>query len=364
MKSLFISPQAFLKPSGGGVQWCTREFLQSLKNADLKPEILAYETPKKPWIRLLRKTIPIPFYGMVPSQFKKKTLRLATKQKPKYIFLNNNEAASIAPYLRENGYDGKIIFLSHGVEITDVVNNLRLAPLCLPAMYQRPIWLGNLLKSEIRIRSALDGVFCVSETDLLFEQWLGSKKSIFLPRQIEKDKIKRAIISNRVGLVATLNHGPNLHGLEMLGKELAKQNKIELRLVGSPVSDGKRLANKYRKITFLGPLSDQEAKEEAASWSAFINPIFCYARGVSTKVATALGWGLPVLTTPMGSRGYRWDEKGLPLCPTPQDLMIKIVQISNKKNNKVAVNATKKIVGMAPKPAEITGLIRKFLQEI
>jgi len=366
VKALVISPEKFLEPRGGGVNWCTREFLSSLQHASLHPQVCSYRTPREPWIRLFRRILPIPFYGMIPALFRKNMVELVKKQKPKYIFLNNSESASFAPYLRNQGFQGKIIYLSHGVEIMDVINNLRLAPSFLPSKHQGSLWLGNLLKWELQIRSALDGVICVSETDLVFEEWLGAKKCLFLPRQIRSsgNDFDWTPKSRRVGLVATLNHGPNFHGLAMLGNQLQNHDNVEVRVVGGPEQVGRSLATQYKAITYLGPISDEDLHSEAQSWGAFINPIFCYARGVSTKVATALGWGLPVLTTPIGSRGYRWDEQALPLSRTPQELLKRIHEVANGKNTLKWRNATKKVIKIAPQHSEIAMMIRGFCNHL
>jgi hypothetical protein len=166
-------------------------------------------------------------------------------------------------------------------------------------------------------RSVLYGTICISQEDVLFEQWLGSKRVIFLPRTIAADYIDRNPLGKRIGCVSTLNHGPNLHGLRLLLEELDKSCTVQLRLVGGPSSIGNQLASQYRCLEYLGPLDNDQLRQEAASWWAFVNPIFCVARGASTKVATALGWGLPVLTTTHGKRGYVWPDS-IQTYETPQ----------------------------------------------
>ena len=42
--------------------------------------------------------------------------------------------------------------------------------------------------------------------------------------------------------------------------------------------------------------------------------------GCSTKVATGLVWGLPVLTSAAGMRGYSWNDSQLPHWETPAGL--------------------------------------------
>jgi hypothetical protein len=245
------------------------------------------------------------------------------------------------------------------VEITDVVNNLRIAPGTIPSYQKNSRWLGDLLKTEIAIRESLDGVLCISEEDVAFEQWLGSQHTQFIPRQIHSDPLEFNPIKGRVGTVGTLDHGPNLHGLRLLAEALSGDSTVDLRVVGGPEKVGLALQDEFKAITYLGRLSDEELKEEAATWCAFVNPIFCNARGASTKVATALGWGLPVLTTPIGARGYSWDDKLLPLSSTSSDLanLCKIVGTANDLRR--WCDHSKKISLLAPDQTVASELIIK-----
>ena len=70
-------------------------------------------------------------------------------------------------------------------------------------------------------------------------------------------------------------------------------------------------------MRYLGPLSNELLEAEARTWSCFLHPIFCYARGASTKLATALSWEIPIVTTPTGRRGYTWRAGQLPTACDP-----------------------------------------------
>jgi len=73
---------------------------------------------------------------------------------------------------------------------------------------------------------------------------------------------------------------------------------------------------------------NEELARECESWSFFLNPVFYYSRGVSTKLAKALGMGLPVITTEIGNRGYQWEEGDLPAVNTPQEMANKILELA------------------------------------
>jgi hypothetical protein len=122
-------------------------------------------------------------------------------------------------------------------------------------------------------------------------------------------------VPGRLGTVSTLDHGPNLEGIERTAAafDATGRPEVRLRLVGRPTTAGEALARRFRCLDYLGPLDDAAFAAEAATWCAFLNPIHCFARGSSTKLAVPLAWELPVVTTRAGARGYRWDESLVPL---------------------------------------------------
>ena len=97
---------------------------------------------------------------------------------------------------------------------------------------------------------------------------------------------------------------------------------MRFRLVGGPAAHGHALAARFAQVDYLGPLDEAALMAEAATWSCFVHPLFCYARGCSTKLAVALGWRLPVATTPAGMRGYEWREGNVPCAENPHELAV------------------------------------------
>ena len=95
---------------------------------------------------------------------------------------------------------------------------------------------------------------------------------------------------------------------------------FRFRLVGSPSAKGKELAKRFPFLDYLGFLPEEQLRSEAGTWCCFVNPIFEYAKGCSTKLAVALGWGLPIATTEYGARGYSWDVCRLPLARSAAEL--------------------------------------------
>lgn len=346
------------------MQWCTRDYLQTLEAAGLQPEILSFDSDQR-WIaKLMRRVAPRPNAYQIPPTFIEKLIGRCQQSNHPQVFLNNTITFPLTVALRNAlGSQPRIVMLSHGVENTDLVNALRLAPQSLPRHMRHPSWLGRTIQEEIHQRQAIDLVICICQEDVLFEQWLGAPQCLFLPRSIEVQDLNLKPLAGRVGCVATLNHEPNVDGIRQLAKELDCSGDIVLRLVGGPVEVGKRLQEQFNAIEYVGRLSDEQLFDEAATWSAFVNPVFCQARGASTKVATALGWGLPVATTVVGARGYCWDESVIPLARSRKGLAEICRSISYGDSNTWQMRA-KHIRGLAPTLTEAGELIEHALESI
>jgi len=81
-------------------------------------------------------------------------------------------------------------------------------------------------------------------------------------------------------------------------------------------------------VEYLGPLDGGEMEKEAASWCAFLHPMFCFARGCSTKLATGLAWRIPCLSTASGVRGYELPAGGVVMAETAERLASEAVRLS------------------------------------
>jgi hypothetical protein len=316
---LFITNRRYLDRTGGGVQWCTREYLETLQEAGFDVLIHDYLPDRSLPSRLIRKLRPRPFHSIVPSSLVNEVAGKVLEQKIGWIAYNNTEVCTIAGRLRKLLPESKHLFLSHGAEITDELNAIILSPKSIPSYRHSPLWLGQSLLAQVAHRQAIDASICISAEDIQFERWFGARNMLFLPRQVPMHRLNWNPQIGVIGTVATLDHAPNRHGLEAIASCISSRD-LQLRVVGGPERIGRFLESTYPCIHYCGRLSDHDLEIEAASWMGFINPIFCQARGASTKVATALGWGLPILSTPQGVRGYIWDESALPLSTTPSGL--------------------------------------------
>ncbi len=303
--TLLVSDKKYISSDiFGGVQLCTHEYIKYIKLAgyDVK------EFHVKPSISLAKR-IKIKLgidaydhYDIAPYIIE--LAETINSHAIKLVFFNQISLSFWAATLKKHvAPDVKFIGLSHGSDSGDYVHDITQPG--SSTILQR--WkLGQLLVKEHNLfASMLDGVIVLSEHDVAINQWLGANNILFLPRLLEAGFITWQPTTSNAGFVGTLDHLPNLLGIKQLAKELELINfQYKLRLVGGPASIGEQLAKQYDFIQYLGPISDQELVEQIKTWSVFLNPVFWYARGSSTKLAQAINWGIPCLTTPAGKRGY------------------------------------------------------------
>ena len=282
--------------------------------------------PDQRWsTRILHRIAPSPYLRRIGSSSLRGLLRLVTDGAPDFIFLNQVSLAALAPALRSRlPPASKIVVLSHGLESTDLLHLIRLRrllPLGGRIGPSETFALGRTILSETDLRTHVDVVCALSEFDEQLENWVGAKRVGWLPRIIEPQPLVWRPGHDRLGFVGTLDHAPNLEGLVGVLDELDKKDvgTLRIRVVGEPTRIGRWLASRYRVVDYLGCLDDETLSREAASWNAFLHPIFCHARGCSTKLATAIGWEIPIITTNIGRRGYRWKSGDLLMAKNPAD---------------------------------------------
>ena len=191
---------------------------------------------------------------------------------------------------------------------------------------------------------------------------MGAKKATHITRTIKEQALDWKPIKGRLGFVGRLDHPPNKEGLLLILDEINKisDKNIQIRIVGSPLEEGENISNKYDFVKYLGELSDPELKDEASSWSAFLHPIFCYAMGCSTKLAVAIGWEIPIVTTTMGARGYDWKEGNLQYFDDPKLFAETAVLNSDPSISIEIKDEISKIKNSTPKAKEIAGCYQGF----
>jgi len=333
LKGVFVSASGFLGGQPGGAQACTTEYIQTLNAAGIDLEILPYELDKRISSRLFRKVWPS-HYIRHHEQGLFDRIRIAVEStKADFVFLNQVQLAPVAQQLRRVlSPNCRIVALSHGLESTDLLHTLRFTSgisVALPKYALGKQLLGDTLVREAAYRSSLDLVLCLSPFDVELEHWLGARNAVWIPRTVSAQPLSWNPMGNRAGFVGTLDHAPNLEGLILFLRSVsqAAPANFRVRLVGSPPHIGLALVSSFPFVDYLGPSSDDELMQEASTWNCFIHPIFCYPRGCSTKLATAIGWQIPIVTTTPGRRGYTWERGELLIEDRPDAFSLLVLSL-------------------------------------
>lgn len=96
-----------------------------------------------------------------------------------------------------------------------------------------------------------------------------------------------------------------------------------------------------------------------------MHPLFWHARGASTKIATAINWGLPVATTPAGLRGYHWRDGDIATAAEPDELASLVRKLAQDRAALEAARANVIRVGQTwPTLTELGRQVRAALEDV
>ncbi|HEX9513720.1 MAG TPA: glycosyltransferase [Puia sp.] len=370
-KVLFISNELFLdtKNREGGVRNCTLEFIELLSQ---RFEVVGFPVKTRRSLSYRAKVrLGLNHYDDYdPAEFREALHRKIKQNNIRFVFLNLSNTIRFSALIKQlPDVDVKVIVCSHGNETGDFLHQV--VRFKESTGYSKKLFsaytLGRLLKIEAFYRiKDIDMVWTVSPVEEDIEKWLGAKRTYMVPRVIKKDFLDLKPVLNRVGFLGDISHTPNQTGVLDICEALKRQEQpIELRLVGGPESIGESIAREYPFVTYLGYLEDRELREEAASWSYFLNLVFYYSRGVSTKLAKALSWGLPVITTIPGNRGYQWKEGELPLAKDAQHMaQLILANAGNIGNIERDQQEVKKILSSSPGFEQIMDLLYPQIMDL
>jgi glycosyltransferase involved in cell wall biosynthesis len=335
-KAIFLTNKIYIDKSlnEGGVRLCTEDYIELIS---FKFDVLIFpvENRKSLWYKILVK-LGVNHYNDFENHSKVEELHnLIQKNDIKYLFLNQCNTAFFGLELKKYcGNNISVFICSHGNESGDLLHQLTRFRNELP-FYRKLLanWtLGKTIRAEVNQRvNGIDAVLTVSEVETQIENWLGAKKVFFVPRTIDWNPLPYNNQIGIVGFVGDLSHAPNFHGIKTVCEALKSIQNIkglQMRIVGSYTDGCRELEKDYPFVNCLGYMLNEELARECESWSFFLNPVFYYSRGVSTKLAKALGMGLPVITTEIGNRGYQWEEGDLPAVNTPQEMANKILELA------------------------------------
>lgn len=295
----------------GGVQVCTHEFVDYLTIAGYNVKVLKV-TPNVTFLRKVKKKLHVEAYEMYDvDNWLEEIVSTINSDNIRLVFFNQVNLAHWSESIKKSvPANVKFIGLSHGNESGDYLHDITQSP---KTSVLKTWKLGKLLVKEKAIFSKyLDAVITISDNETYIDQWLGAQNVFYLPRLLKPDFIEWKPEPKTIGFVGTLNHLPNIEGIQLLAEQLRLQGfDGTMKIAGSPPELGHSLEKKYAFIKYCGVPDEAQLKAEAATWAIFLNPVFWYARGSSTKLSKAVNWGLPAISTPAGARGYDLSDKSL-----------------------------------------------------
>jgi glycosyltransferase involved in cell wall biosynthesis len=370
-KAIFLTNQIYIDPTlnEGGVSFCTKEYIK-LVSEKFDLILFPIHTKKSIWYRLLVKFGLNKYKDFHYSTYHNKLLMLIEQNDINHVFLNQCNTAIFGKELKINIRKNiKVIICSHGNESGDLLHDV--TRFINDQTFYKKIFtnwiMGRTIRTEVFQRlNFIDGILTVSEVETQIENWLGAKKVMFVPRTISYNPIPYNNSIGIIGFIGDLSHPPNFFGLkkvlEALRENGIKEN-FQIRIAGSSAKWGEMLELEFPFVKYIGYLTNDELSKECESWSYFLNPVFYYSRGVSTKLAKALGMGLPVITTEIGKRGYYWSEGILPEVKNPTEMAKKMLDLAfDLELIEFHRNEVKLIAKSSPNFAELGNQLCDFLE--
>ncbi|MEJ8842224.1 glycosyltransferase [Lacibacter sp. H375] len=370
--ALFLSNEIYFDETKkeGGVRLCTQEY-RSLIQELFEVVDFPVRYHLNLWYRIKVKLAANAYNDYLPETYRTALKEVISKHKIKYVFINLSNAAVFAPVIKQLfGKEVKVIICSHGNESGDFLHEVTRHRHGVPFHQEllSSVTLGKMLKKEAILRQEyIDAVLTVSPVEEEIENWIGAKKVMMVPRTIKKEFLDLHPVPARFGFMGDLSHRPNFFGIDEVCKAIAglSHDTIDIRLVGAPQSAGEQLAANYPFVTYLGYLDREELLHEVAGWSYFLNPVFYYSRGVSTKLAKAWSWGLPVITTTIGCRGYQWLNGNPVFANTAIEMAKAMINYSTTTAQiNESAKQTQLIVESAPSIKKISGDLGHLLQSL
>lgn len=345
---------------------CTLEYIELLKQ---QYEVILFPVKinLSLFFRIKNKLGMGSYDAYKPDEYRTRLQECIEENNIKLVFLNLSNLIRFSAIIKEaSSACVKVILCSHGNESGDFLHEAVRFPKQI-SWYKRILssWsLGAMLKTEAYYRlHYIDMVLTVSEVEREIENWLGAKNVFMVPRTIHPNFLDLTPVKNRVGFLGDLSHFPNKSGIVLFCDALKKlSHTTNVRIVGGPSHIGEALQNQYPFITYLGYLDNATLKKECVSWSLFLNLVFYYSRGVSTKLAKPLEWGLPVISTTAGTRGYTWKKGKMLIAETADDMAFAVVNTVD--NEADLIQAAKEIALSMPTLTDIMDELRPQLEKL
>lgn len=311
-KAVFVSHRNSVHGGAGGQQACTREYRETLRMAGFDLVDVLWEHERTLVRRVSNRLKPSPYNRPWSLDLAGRVVDIARQHDTKLVFLNVIDLLPLAQDIKKlAGNELKVVMLSHGLASVDEVHTQRILKAYphLP-MNSSPLRPGDLLRQEAEYLPSCDHVVSLAPFEVEICRWLGAQSNSWVPRAIPTDPLERRPVSGRVGAVGTLDHPPTMEAMWLVLEAMRKSGPgdVKVRIVSGSRRQAEFFAGRFSFVEDAGRLDDAGLRVEASTWNAFLHPLFCFARGASTKLATGLSWGLPCITTVSGIRGYELPD--------------------------------------------------------
>ncbi len=253
------------------------------------------------------------------SSFTKKAKELAA-----YADLVIVDHMSIAPLVQDMG-DVPIVYNSHNAELT-------MAQQLYPNNSKVVAIVESIEKSIIS--NSIATTYCSKKDIKELEDTYGKiKKSIYIPNgavaQDFTDPVER--MKSKDIIFVGSGHPPNVEAAKKLiplAKMMPEYNFVILGSAGNAIKN----ATYSNNLQVLGHVSDEELHLYFKNSFAFINPMDS-GSGTHLKMMKALSYGIPIITSQVGARGFAANEieESMIIAESLNDIMDAVEKLTNKK---------------------------------
>jgi len=253
------------------------------------------------------------------SSFTKKAKELAA-----YADLVIVDHMSVAPLVQDMG-DVPIVYNSHNAELT-------MAQQLYPNNSKVIAIVEGIEKSIIS--NSIATTYCSKKDIKELEDTYGKiKKSIYIPNgavaQDFTDPVER--MKSKDIIFVGSGHPPNVEAAKKLiplAKMMPDYNFIILGSAGNAIKNSTYSNN----LQVLGHVSDEELHLYFKNSFAFINPMDS-GSGTHLKMMKALSYGIPIITSQVGARGFAANEieESMIIAESLNDIKDAVETLTNKK---------------------------------
>jgi len=239
-------------------------------------------------------------------------------------------------------------FMALYVEQLRELRRVKTAALAVDLEYRRRCSAGESDWShcrdwELRLLAQVDYplAICARDAERL-QRDLPEKRVQVVPVHVPvADAVRPAADGQAIAFVGALDHAPNADGLRWFMREgfpalRAQFPALQLYIVGRrPPADIRALADQDPLITVTGTVPD------VAPYLRRVRLALIPLRagsGIKTKIVEALGYGLPVVTTPVGREGLEQAD-GLLVAETAPELAGLAAQLLQDEPRRAALGA-------------------------